>query len=107
MLKVIDIGHSNYSMDTALSILETEVSNASFSGNVKAIKIIHGHGSGALRKAVRNWCEEQEGRFRAVIFGEDYDLFHEDSAAMRQECDLPRDSDFGRRNRAVTYLWLW
>ncbi|RMF09519.1 MAG: hypothetical protein D6762_03505 [Candidatus Neomarinimicrobiota bacterium] len=107
MLKVLDIGHSNYSLDTALSILETEVSQAMYSGRVKAIKIIHGHGTGALRKAVRQWCEDQQGRFRAVIPGEDYDLFHADSIAMRQECNLPYDPDFGRKNRAVTYLWLW
>lgn len=107
MLKVIDIGHSNYSVDTALSILETEVSKAAYSGNIKAIKVIHGHGTGTLRKAVRQWCEDQHGRFQAVIPGEDYDLFHPESVAMRQECNLPHDPDFGRRNRAVTYLWLW
>ena len=46
-----------------------------FYGNTRALKIIHGHGSGALKKAVREWCISQEGRFQAVIYGEDYDLF--------------------------------
>jgi hypothetical protein len=93
-------------VDQALSVLETEVSRALHEGRVRAIKVIHGHGSGALRRAVREWCREQEGRFRAVIYGEDYDLFHWESLEMRQVCGQPRDPDLGRKNRAVTYIWL-
>ncbi len=54
-MKTLDIGHRNLSLDSALSLLEVEVSNAMFSGNVQALKVIHGHGSGALRNAVRDW----------------------------------------------------
>ena len=106
-MKTIDIGHCSNSIDQALSILATEVSHIMFEGRVKAIKIIHGHGKGALRQAVRDWCEEQRGRFRAVIYGEDYDLFNSEALAMRNDCDQPRDHDLGRKNRAVTYIWLW
>jgi hypothetical protein len=73
---------------------------------IRSIKIIHGHGSGTLRNAVHQWCNEQSGRFRDVIPGEKYDLFHQNSIAMRQESGLPVDNDFGRRNKAVTYIWL-
>jgi hypothetical protein len=107
VFKIIDIGHRNYPLDQALSVLETEVSEALASGRVRAIKVIHGHGTGRLRQAVRTWCQEQRGRFRAVIPGEEYDLLHRDSMDMRAACGLPKDSDFGRRNRAVTYIWLW
>ena len=106
MMKTIDIGHRNWRMDQALSELEVEVSNAIYSGNVQAIKIIHGHGSGRLRRAVREWCHEQAGRFKAIITGEDYDMFHPDSVAMRADCGLPYDNDFGKRNSAVTYIWI-
>jgi len=106
-MKIIDIGHSNYSADKAISVLETEVSSAMCSNKIRSIKIIHGHGSGILRKAVRRWCQEQKGRFRDVILGEEHDLFHRKSIAMRQESGLPDDRDFFRRNRAVTYLWLY
>lgn len=107
MMKVLDIGHKNYSPDKAISILETEVSQTMFGGNIRAIKIIHGHGTGTLRKVVREWCSEQEGRFQAVIYGEDHDLFNHDSANMRSDTGHPHDPDIGMRNRAVTYLWLW
>ncbi|HIC37234.1 MAG TPA: hypothetical protein EYM60_01505 [Candidatus Marinimicrobia bacterium] len=106
-LKIIDIGHSNNSMEKALSLLETTVSQSSFEGRIRAIKIITGHGSGKLRDAVREWCKEQEGRFQAVIHGEDYTMFNKEAADMRTDCDLRSDVDFGRENRAVTYIWLW
>jgi hypothetical protein len=106
MMKIIDIGHRNFRLDEAISVLEVEVSNAMFSGNIQAMKIIHGHGSGRLRSAVRDWCHNQRGRFKAIITGENYDMFHPESAAMRAECGLPHDSDFGKRNSAVTYIWF-
>jgi hypothetical protein len=106
MMKTIDIGHRNFHLDEAISVLEVEVSNALFSGNIQAMKIIHGHGSGRLRRAVRNWCIGQTGRFKAIITGEDYDMFHPESAAMRAECGLPYDNDYGKRNSAVTYIWF-
>jgi hypothetical protein len=106
MMKILDIGHRKLFLDDAISLLETEVSNAMYSGNIQAMKIIHGHGSGALRRAVREWCKIHDGRFKAIVFGEDYDMFHPESVAMRSECGLPYDSDFGKRNRAITYIWF-
>ena len=58
-----------------MSVLETEVSGLIFQGDARAIKIIHGHGTGALKNAVREWCKDQQGRFKAIIFGENYDMF--------------------------------
>ena len=106
-LKIIDIGHSNYSIESAISLLETTVSQSAFKGRIRAIKIITGHGSGKLRDAAREWCREQEGRFQAVIHGEDYTMFNRDATDMRADCNLRSDLDFGRGNRAVTYIWLW
>lgn len=106
-LKIIDIGHSNYSLENAISLLETTVSQSSFEGQIRAIKVITGHGSGKLRDAVREWCKDQEGRFQAVIRGEDYSMFNRDAADMRVDSDIRHDVDFGRGNRAVTYIWLW
>jgi hypothetical protein len=107
LLKIIDIGHRQFSAEQALTELEAEVSKAMFSGNFAALKIIHGHGSGVLRNAVRTWCQDQYGRFQAVIPGEDYDLFHEETINMRRACGQPDDPDLGRKNKAVTYIWFW
>ena len=107
MLKILDIGHKKSSLEFAIGVLETEISRYQFEGSARCIKTIHGHGSGKLREAVRAWCCEQEGRFRAVVFGEDYDIFHKETSEMRADCGNPYDIDLGRKNRAVTYLWLW
>ena len=105
-LKILDIGHSGNSSDRAMIILETTVSQCSFENKTKVIKVITGHGSGRLRNTVRAWCKEQDGRFKDVIYGEDYDMFNKAAVNMRSDCGQPDDVDFGRRNAAVTYIWL-
>ena len=105
--QIIDIGHRGFSLDRALSELETAVSACIFNDETRAIKIIHGHGTGVLKRGVREWCKSQEGRFQAVIQGESYDLFDPPSASMRADCGSPYDPDLGRKNGAITYLWLW
>ena len=104
--KVIDIGHQGYSIDRASTELEIAVSDSIFSGDVKAIKIIHGHGTGALKKGVREWCSYQEGRFQGVIYGEDYSLFNPLASNMRADCGSPIDPDLDKKNDAITYIWL-
>jgi hypothetical protein len=106
-LKVIDIGHSNFNVEKAIVSLETEISQTMFNGKHKAIKVITGHGSGALKKAVRGWCEDQEGRFKAVIFGEKYNVFNKNASDMRFECGIKNDLDFGRNNTGVLFIWFW
>ena len=105
--KVIDIGHKGYSIDRALVELEVAVSDCIFSEKTRVIKIIHGHGTGALKKGVREWCGFQEGRFKAVVNGEDYSLFNPTAASMRADCGSPIDQDLERKNGAITYIWLW
>ena len=106
-MKIVDIGHTTNNLFHAMTILETAVSEASFHHETKAIKIITGHGTGQLREAVREWCQEQEGRFKAVVYGENFDMFNADAVDMRSECNQPYDIDYGRKNRAVIYIWLW
>ena len=106
-LKIIDIGHQNLSLENALSLLEITVSKTVYEGDVKAVKVITGHGSGRLRDSVRSWLDGQEGRFRAVIIGEQYHMFNKDASDMRAECNVKNDVDFGKKNSAVTYIWLW
>ena len=105
--KIMDIGHSGFTIDEAIAELETTISDYIFYGNTRALKIIHGHGSGALQKGVRDWCKGYDGRFQGVVYGEDYDLFNPLAAAMRADSRSPADPDLGRGNGAVTYIWLW
>ena len=102
-LKILDIGHSGNSPDDAMTTLETFVSQCAYENKVRAIKVITGHGSGALRKILRQWCDEQEGRFKGVIYGEDYDMFNKTAVNMRSECNQPIDNDFGNNQQLHIY----
>ncbi|HAF90019.1 MAG TPA: hypothetical protein DCG23_09620 [Deltaproteobacteria bacterium] len=106
-LKIVDIGHSKFNLERAGSILETTISQTQYEGEIRVIKVITGHGSGRLRSSIREWCVEQEGRFQAVVFGEDYHMFNKTAVDMRADGEIKQDSDFGRKNSATTYIWLW
>ena len=106
-IKIVDIGHRNLNLYEAQSLLETTISQIAHEGKIKAVKIITGNGSGALRNFVRKWLKEEEGRFQAVINGEDYDMFNTVATDMRSECSIKEDHDFGRSNSGITLVWLW
>ena len=105
MLEELDIGHKSLNAMDALSSLETAISNAK-NNNLIALKVVHGSGSGTIRKAVRAWGQEQEGRFKAVINGEDYNMFNKDAVAMRSELFEKKDKDFNRKHPGITIFWL-
>ena len=105
MLKTVDIAHAGQSSSEAIVLLEVAISTAKEEGAV-AVKIIHGLGSGTMSEKVRFWAKEQEGRFRAVIPGEDYNAFNKDAVSMRSELSNKQDRDFNNRNPGVTIFWL-
>ena len=105
MIKTVDIAHAGQSSSDALVLLEVAISTAKKEG-VVAVKIIHGLGSGSIAEKVRSWAKDQEGRFRAVIPGEDYNAFNKDAVSMRSELSNKSDRDFNNRNPGVTIFWL-
>ena len=105
MIKTVDIAHDGQSSSEALVLLEVAISTAKEEG-VVAVKIIHGLGSGSIAEKVRLWAKEQEGRFQAVIPGEDYNTFNKDAVSMRSELSNKSDRDFNNRNPGVTIFWL-
>ena len=105
MLKTVDIAHAGQSSSEAIVLLEVAISTAKEEGAV-AVKIIHGLGSGSIVEKVRSWAKEQEGRFKAVIPGENYNAFNKDAVNMRSELSNKKDRDFNNRNSGVTIFWL-
>ena len=105
MLKTVDIAHAGQSSSEAIILLEVAISTAKEEGAV-AVKIIHGLGSGSIVAKVRSWAKEQEGRFKAVIPGENYNAFNKDAVDMRSELSNKQDRDFNNRNSGVTIFWL-
>ena len=105
MLKTVDIAHAGQSSSEAIVLLEVAISTAKEEGAV-AVKIIHGLGSGSIVEKVRSWAKEQEGRFKAVIPGENYNAFNKEAVEMRSELSNKQDRDFNNRNSGVTIFWL-
>lgn len=105
MLEELDIGHKSLNVLDALSSLEVAISNAK-NNNLVALKVVHGSGSGTTREAVRVWGQEQEGRFKAIIGGEDYNMFNKEAVMMRSELVDKKDKDFNRKNSGITIFWL-
>ena len=105
MLKTVDIAHAGQSSSEAIILLEVAISTAKEEGAV-AVKIIHGLGSGSIVEKVRSWAKEQEGRFKAVIPGENYNAFNKDAVDMRSELSNKKDRDFNNRNSGITIFWL-
>lgn len=105
MLKTVDIAHAGQSSSEAIILLEVAISTAKEEGAV-AVKIIHGLGSGSIVEKVRSWAKEQEGRFKAVIPGENYNAFNKDAVNMRSELSNKQDRDFNNRNSGITIFWL-
>ena len=105
MIKTVDIAHAGQSSSEAIILLEVAISTAKEEGAV-AVKIIHGLGSGSIVEKVRSWAKEQEGRFKAVIPGENYNAFNKDAVDMRSELSNKQDRDFNNRNSGVTIFWL-
>ena len=105
MLRTVDIAHAGQSSSEALILLEVAISKAKEEG-VVSVKIIHGLGSGSIAEKVRSWAQEQKGRVKAVIPGEDYNAFNKDAVNMRSELSNKRDRDFNSRNPGVTIFLL-
>lgn len=82
-------------------------------GGAPAVKVIHGYGSsglgGALREALRRSLgkRKKEGRIRAFVAGEKWDLFDPAARAVLEACpDLARDRDLNRYNEGITIVLL-
>jgi hypothetical protein len=115
MAAAVYIAHIKAGMptvDQARKRLAAELDKARASGAV-AMKVIHGYGStgigGALREAVRRSLQKRkkEGRIRAFVAGEKWDIFDPTAREVLEACpDLARDNDLNRYNEGVTLVLL-
>ncbi|MDZ7289799.1 MAG: hypothetical protein ONB44_06775 [candidate division KSB1 bacterium] len=106
----IDVAHpprSSAQVEAELNAAHAKVRNSS---TLRVIKVIHGYGShgrgGITKETVRNWAFQFRRRFRAIIDGENYDLFDDDTQALRQECGQIDDTDLGMGNPGITLIWV-
>lgn len=97
-------------VEQARARLKAELDRAAKAG-VIGIKVIHGYGSsgvgGSLREAVRRSLKKRrkEGRIRAFVPGEKWDLFDLAAREVLEACPaLGKDPDLNRYNEGVTVV---
>ncbi|GEM_PF-130701 len=109
-LLVIDVGHPPRRPKQVETELEAAFAKVRNSTTLRVIKVIHGYGShgqgGSTKENVRNWAFQFRKRFRAVIDGEAYDIFDDDTQEMRSECGQLDDNDLGIGNAGITLIWV-
>lgn len=106
----VDVGHPPRSAGRVEEDLQDAWDRARSSRETRVLKIVHGYGSGgaggSTRTVVRNWTFRHRGRFRAVIEGERYSLFDEETQRMRGETGQEQDADLSAGNPGITVVWL-
>ncbi len=109
-LLVIDVAHPPRHPDQVEHELLDAWNKIRNSSELCVLKIIHGHGSkgkgGSTKNTVRNWAFRRRGRFLAVIPGEEYTPFHDETARMRTNVGAFPDPDLGTPNPGITIIWL-
>lgn len=110
VLHTIDIAHPPRPAEIVEEELEEAWHLVRRSRQLRLLKIVHGYGStgrgGTTRTVVRNWAFAHRRHFRAVIEGERYSLFDEDTQAVRQALGDYNDPDLGGGNPGLTILWV-
>jgi hypothetical protein len=80
------------------------------SSTLRVLKIIHGRGlpdKGArTRDLVRNWVFQNRNRFRAVVEGEDFNVYNVIAEEMLKDVGNFGDPDLGSANSGVTFVWV-
>jgi hypothetical protein len=99
-------------VEAALKHLSFEIRHARSTG-CTVLKLIHGYGSsgtgGKIRIATRKKLTDMagKGQIKAVIPGEDFSIFNENTRQAFLVCgDLRKDSDLERRNQGITLVLL-
>ncbi len=106
----IDVAHPPRPPARVEAELQAALMQVRNSKQWRVIKVIHGYGShgkgGSTRETVRDWAYRFRRHFRAIINGEDYSIFDDDTQAMRGECGQLGDTDLGASNPGITIFWV-
>ncbi|MGH7494009.1 MAG: hypothetical protein ACREOO_16650 [bacterium] len=106
----IDVAHPARLPAAVEAALQDALMQVRNSRQWRAVKVVHGYGShdkgGATKETVRNWAYQFRRHFRALINGEDYSIFQDDTQEMRDECGQDADSDLEASNPGITILWV-
>ncbi len=110
VLLTIDVAHPGRRPEEVERALLESWETVRNSPALRIVKIIHGYGSGgkggATRELVRNWAFRHRGRFRGILYGEDYSLHDLATQELRREVGQYHDTDLTMPNPGVTIIWV-
>ncbi len=111
-LRVVNLEFGKPTVQVALQQMAVALVTSSRMG-YGAVKFIHGYGSsgtgGKIRTAARQKLNQQRaaGQLQAVIPGEKFSIFEEETRAAFFRCpELRRDEDLERYNNGITIVIL-
>lgn len=109
-IHTIDVSHPPRHPDVVEQELVSAWSTVRNSATLRIIKIVHGHGStgkgSSTKELVRNWLFRSRTKFRAVIDGEQYEMFNAVVQEMRSEVGQFNDRDLNAANPGITIVWV-
>jgi hypothetical protein len=112
LVVTVDLEAGYPTVEEARQLLKAELQKCR-SRKVTVVKIIHGYGSsgvgGALRQGIRKSLisRRKEGSVRAVVFGENWNIFDSVTRSMLDRCpELSKDRDLCTENHGISVVLL-
>jgi len=107
-MRTIDFARPLLSSMITGETLDKLLRETRLSKNVRAFRIIHGHGSnrsgGSLENFVLDWAYTNKNPLRAVIEGDHDPVFDKKTQEMRKEPGQTADADLGASAHGMTNL---
>ncbi len=106
----VDVAHPPRHPDIVESELFEVLRKAQASPVIRILKIVHGSGSqgreNSTKTTVRNFLFRNRLKCRAIINGEEYNLFESVTQEMRKSIGDFTDVDLGKANAGITVVWV-
>jgi hypothetical protein len=106
----IDVAHPPRHPDVVEDELLDAMRKAQSASGIRLLKIVHGSGSegreNSTKATVRNFLFRHRAKFRAIINGEEYDLYDRTTQEMRKALGTFTDVDLGVGNAGITIVWV-
>lgn len=107
-LLLLDVAHPPRSADRVEQELLEAWGTVRNSIGLRILKVVHGYGSsgkgGSTKETVRNWIFRNRSKFKSVIEGENFNLYHVATQDLIKEVGSCPAED--RDNPGITIIWV-
>lgn len=108
LVLVCDVAHPSRSADQVEQELLNAWGQVRNSSSLRILKVVHGYGSsgkgGSTKETVRNWVFRNRMKFKSVIEGENFNLYHAATQDLIKEVGSLNGEE--RDNPGTTIIWV-